>query len=233
MTDDANKKDELYTLIAMDQRYSHVDQEDSNGEEPPCADKVDDHHNMDWTTFRDDQLALLDHLQIATPCHIVASCIGPSYALQLLRDAPTRFGKAVLLQPIGIARHTTEAQSWPGLNTGAEEHWFGDWAKVMVQTRRASSQAVMDRLHANMFGSNNQPEHNDFVFTISRPQMAQIQHPLLIFCGGDLFHPAEMAREIGRLSPNDDTQVIEEWRNAGPAKLEQAHERMLSFLKES
>lgn len=180
-------------------------------------------HNYGWKTFRDDQIALLDHLGIKK-CHILGSCIGPSYGLQLLRDFPDRFEKAVLLQPIGVAKATTERIKWEGTNAGCEkEHWFGDWSKEMELTGRGNRLAL-DKLHFNMFG----PHRYDFVFSITREEMKAIHHPLLIFCGIDIFHPAEIARQIDQLSPN--SILIEEWRDAGPEKIRSADKAIKSFL---
>ena len=53
----------------MDQRYRY------DGDETDVGALGDDNHQVGWTTFRDDQQALLNHLQIQRPCHIVASCI--------------------------------------------------------------------------------------------------------------------------------------------------------------
>mmetsp|Transcript_41101 Transcript_41101/g.85584 ORF Transcript_41101/g.85584 Transcript_41101/m.85584 type:complete len:233 (-) Transcript_41101:1189-1887(-) len=204
-----------FCLIAMDQRMSH------QGNLP-------DHHNVGWPTFRDDQLALLDHLGI-DKCHaILGSCIGPAYALQLLRDAPTRFDRAVLLQPIGLSHHTTEPEPWEGTNAGCEkQHWFGDWATLAMERQGRASRAALDQLHANMFG----PERYDFCFTVTRHEMAsQIPHPLLVFCGRDLYHPAETAREIAHLSPHPETTLMEEWRDVGPEKWQAANVAIQQFL---
>jgi hypothetical protein len=72
-----------------------------------------------WHTFLQDQLAVLDKLDILK-CHILGSCISPSYAFQLLKHAPEPFGKCVMLQPIGLSKQTTKpGESWEGLNTDA------------------------------------------------------------------------------------------------------------------
>eukprot|EP00984_Skeletonema_dohrnii_P014746 scaffold6249_cov119-Skeletonema_dohrnii-CCMP3373.AAC.6 len=57
-----------FTLIGMDQRMSRH------------GTLLDDHDDIGWETFRDDQIALLDHLNVEK-FHIIGSCIGPSYAL--------------------------------------------------------------------------------------------------------------------------------------------------------
>ena len=64
----------------------------------------------------------------------------------------------------------------------------------------------LDSIHANMFGGGN---NCDFVFTIVWMDMKEITHGLLVFCGRDIFHPAETAREIACLAPH--AQLVEEW----------------------
>ena len=205
-----------YRLIAMDQRMSNLDQ------------RLPDDHDVGWETFRDDQVALLDHLGIER-CHVLGSCIGPSYALQLLRDHPGRFDGAVLLQPIGVSVHTTEPVGWEGTNGGCERgHWFGDWAAEMRGAGLASTRAL-DGLHRNMFG----PGRTDFVFSVSRDDLRdRIPHRLLVLCGRDIFHPAETAREIARIAGPRRAELIEEWRDVGPEKLAAAERAIDEFLSD-
>mmetsp|Transcript_30144 Transcript_30144/g.67555 ORF Transcript_30144/g.67555 Transcript_30144/m.67555 type:complete len:281 (-) Transcript_30144:1032-1874(-) len=207
---------EKYRLVAMDQRMSNLDQ------------RLPDDHDFGWTTFRDDQMALLDHLGIER-CHILGSCIGPSYALQLLRDHPERFGGAVLLQPIGVNVHTTEPVGWEGTNRGCERgHWFGDWAAGMQGAGLGSAWAL-DRLHGNMFG----PGRSEFVFSVTRDDVRyRIPHRLLVLCGRDVYHPAETAREIARIAGPRRAALIEEWRDVGPEKLAAAERSIDEFLSD-
>jgi pimeloyl-ACP methyl ester carboxylesterase len=111
-----------FKLIAMDQR---------NG-----GQSTGPLHGADgWSTFTKDQFALLDHLGVQR-CHTVGSCIGPAYQLRLMSEQPDRFAAAVMMQPIGLARHTTEpGPRWEGINSDASEHWFGWWAKEMAVRR--------------------------------------------------------------------------------------------------
>ena len=46
---------------------------------------------------------------------------------------------------------------------------FGDWAKEMIATGRASS-SPLDRLHDNMFGPSSDDDRYDFVFSITQPR---------------------------------------------------------------
>src|SRR5277367_1091636 len=77
-----------FRLIAMDQR---------NAGRSTGPLEVDD----PWGSFVRDQLALLDHLGIGE-FHVIGCCIGGSYILKLIEEAPTRVLAAVLEQPIGI-----------------------------------------------------------------------------------------------------------------------------------
>ena len=79
-------------------------------------------------------------------CQLVGSCIGPSFAFQLMRDAPTRFDAAVLMQPIGLAVHSTEpGEVWQGLNHDASSHWYGGWAADMIRAGHANKAELQVR----------------------------------------------------------------------------------------
>ena len=186
---------------------------------------------------------MLDALNIQK-CSLIGSCIGPSYQLRLLRDYPDRFNCAVLLQPIGLAVHTTENQRWNGPNTDATEHWYFGWAREMERAGRATKEEVTT-LHDNMFGP-----PLDHVFSVSRADIANIRHPMLV-CAGvsccrrfplpvlgppltstpsapqvDLYHPAQTARDIVAEAPG--AEFIEDWHN-GPGQ-PRAQSRVVEFF---
>eukprot|EP00523_Entomoneis_sp_CCMP467_P012952 CAMPEP_0168791246 /NCGR_PEP_ID=MMETSP0725-20121227/13865_1 /TAXON_ID=265536 /ORGANISM="Amphiprora sp., Strain CCMP467" /LENGTH=280 /DNA_ID=CAMNT_0008841773 /DNA_START=129 /DNA_END=970 /DNA_ORIENTATION=+ len=197
-----------FFLIGMDQRFA-TDRSTAGG-----TIRKDD----GWHTYWQDQMALLDHLQVPK-CHLLGSCIGPSYAFRLMKHAPERFGRCVMLQPIGITQHTTEpGEPWKGLNTGATWRWFGDWANEMVQTPTCANPELLRQLHDNMFGY----PQRDFVFSISRQDAARIQHPLLVFMGKDISHPST------RIAPR--AELVQVWRDAGVEKLEEAAAKIEAFL---
>lgn len=205
-----------FQLIAMDQRTA-MDQRSGFSRSTVRA-------GDGWHTFQEDHLALLDHLGVKR-CHLLGSCIGPSFALQLLRDAPARFGAAVLMQPIGLSAHTTEpGRAWTGLNTDATEHWFGGWASEMRRDGLADG-AALAALHAAMFTG------RDFVFSTSRSELQAIRSPLLVLMGRDVFHPSETSREVAQLAPN--AELIEEWRDVGAEVLQAASARIDAFLTEN
>mmetsp|Transcript_78045 Transcript_78045/g.224158 ORF Transcript_78045/g.224158 Transcript_78045/m.224158 type:complete len:285 (+) Transcript_78045:86-940(+) len=217
---------EQYTVIAMDQRTA----------DERCT--VPDGHGWGWDTFRDDQLALLDHCGVER-AHLLGSCIGPSFAMKLLIDQPARFGAAVMMQPIGLAPRTTEAvrtgnacskygTKWDegesGLNSSATGHWFGDWANAVQQEGRGSAIAL-DALQRSLFEDT---EGRDFIFSATSAQVEEVAHPLLVLMGNDVFHPSETARRISRIAPN--AELIESWRDTDEAALETAARRIGSFL---
>ncbi|KAL3909641.1 MAG: hypothetical protein SGILL_008006 [Bacillariaceae sp.] len=200
-----------FFLIGMDQRFANR----STG----AVLKEDG-----WQTFLQDQMAVLEELKIKK-CHLLGSCIGPSYAFQLMKHAPKRFGRCVMLQPIGLTKHTTEPDdSWDGLNRDATKIWFDVWAKEMQQTKKCSDPELLQQLHTNMFLY----PSRDFVFSITRQEAARIQHQLLVFMGKDIKHPSETSREIARIAPR--AELVQVWRDAGPKKLKAAAARIEAFL---
>eukprot|EP01048_Picozoa_sp_COSAG05_P011403 COSAG05_NODE_1072_length_5963_cov_9.550477_1_plen_203_part_00 len=146
-----------------------------------------------WHTFTEDQLAVLDHLHIQR-CLLVGSCIGPSYELALLRRSPARFPAAVLMQPVGLAQHTTEAEVWEGLNTAATQHWFG--------FEQDFPQAVRDELQQSMFGGVREgTPWRDFVFSVEREDVRTLHAPLLVLAGEDAYHPAAVRLLCAAITP--------------------------------
>eukprot|EP00967_Tisochrysis_lutea_P062278 scaffold79921_cov36-Tisochrysis_lutea.AAC.2 len=160
-----------------------------------------------WQTYLDDQLALLDRLGCETSLTL-GCCIGPSFQLRMNSAASDRVSAAVLLQPIGMARHTVEKQTWTGLNTGATSHWFDLWANDMERNGRASRTELM-QLEASMFGSG-------FVFSVSREEVASIHTPMLVAPGSDVYHPCAIAHEIVALSPRS-RLLDRQWTDTGEA----------------
>lgn len=168
-----------YRVIGMDQRNAGA----STG--PVSADD-------DWTTFTNDQLALLDHLQIER-CHVIGMCIGGPYIMGLLHSAPERFASAVLLQPVGIEG-----------NTAALLEMFHAWATDIAPHHPEASAADWSAFGDNMYGG-------EFVLSATRQDVAECQTPLLVFMGDDQYHPQSTSREIAALAPN--ATLVEHWKD--------------------
>jgi pimeloyl-ACP methyl ester carboxylesterase len=163
-----------------------------------------------WHTFAADQLALLDHLEVAR-CHIMGGCIGSSYCLGLIKAAPQRMVAAVLQNPIGL-----------GPDGIARFHnMFDDWAAELRHSRPDADDAALTAFRNNMFSG-------DFVFSVSRDFVRSCLTPMLILAGSDPFHPTEVSLELARLAPN--AELIMEWKT--PDTVGAAVERVRAWLED-
>lgn len=183
-----------YRLIAMDQRNA--------GASVAPVRATDG-----WDTYRDDQLALLDHLEIER-CRVLGMCIGGPYIIGLLRAAPQRFERAVLLQPVGIDE-----------NRPAFEAMFDAWMQDIAALHPEADGAAWASFRANMWGG-------EFVLTATPEEVEAIETPMLVLMGSDLYHPESTSREIARRAPR--AELIERWKD--PALLEVTHAAIRDFL---
>ena len=173
-----------------------------------------------WDTYRDDQLAVLDHLKIEK-CHTIGACIGPSFQLNLMKHDPKRFRAAVMFQPIGLSRHTTETVPWEGLSTGTRPSFIPWRAKLVEQDERFSDSEI-DQLHEAMHGPD-----RDFVFSVDRSDVTTMEQPMLVFMGTDRAHPSETSREIVQLAKH--ATLVEQWTGDDYTK-EAVDDRIAEFL---
>lgn len=160
-----------------------------------------------WHTYLADQLALMDHLGFERfAC--IGMCIGGSYGLGLAQAAPGRMLGAVLLQPIGLDE-----------NREAFHQMFDSWQAQIAADHPEADARAWAAMRANMYDS-------EFVFSLTREQVAAVQTPLLVMRGNDLYHPASTSEEIARLAPN--AELVAEWKE-GPAR-DAAIRRIREFL---
>ena len=160
-----------------------------------------------WHSYRDDQLALLDHLDLDS-CHLVGMCIGGPFIAALLAAAPERFHSAVMLQPVGIDG-----------NRDAFISLFDDWADGLAADHPEASESDWSSFRSNMWGG-------DFVLTASTEDIAAIPTPLLVLMGNDLYHPESTSREV--TGSAQDATLVESWKD--PEHLEQTDRTIRSFL---
>lgn len=144
-----------------------------------------------WQVYTEDQLALLDHLGVER-CHVVGMCIGGSYCMGLIQAAPQRVVSAVLFQPIGLLN-----------NRQAFFDMFDGWVKEQQPTHPEADEKTWEAFKRNMYGG-------EFLFTVSREFVVRCATPLLVLLGNDLYHPAEISREIVALAPQ--ATLIEHWK---------------------
>ncbi|HEX4864230.1 MAG TPA: alpha/beta fold hydrolase, partial [Acidimicrobiales bacterium] len=161
-----------------------------------------------WHTYREDQIALLDHLGAART-HAMGGCIGSSYALALCERVPDRVTAAILQNPIGL---TAE-------NRRLFMAMVDDWLLGLSNSGTAIDEDTPNGIKENMFGG-------DFVFAVSRDFVRRCRVPLLVLAGNDEFHPTAVAEEIADLAPN--AELVYEW--AGPDRHAATAELIREFL---
>lgn len=146
-----------------------------------------------WDQYRDDQLALLDHLGIER-CSVIGMCIGGPYIANLLKSAPDRFSSAVMLQPVGVYDDNRPEfyaifERWMGeIGDEHPEATEGDW---------------------NSFCSN--MWDGEFLLNMTEDDVAAVTVPLLVAMGNDVYHPQQTSRRITELAP--DVTFLEEWKD--------------------
>ena len=185
-----------FTVVAMDQRNAGKS----------VADVKPDHG---WHTFAADHLALMDHLGFGK-FFVMGGCIGGSYCLEAIEQAPDRVAAAVLQNPIGL---------WENKDTWDEA--VDTYSKTVRGRDPSISQQTIDSFGRNMFG-------NDFVFSVTRDFVRNCRTPLLLQPGNDKPHPAKTSEEIAALAPN--VMVQKDWR--GPIFLDDSIRRVRNFLVE-
>jgi pimeloyl-ACP methyl ester carboxylesterase len=171
---------EDFRLIAMDQRNA--------GRSFGPLDVADP-----WGSFVGDQLALLDHLGVGA-FHVMGCCIGGSYILKLIEEAPGRVVAAVLEQPIGILES----------NAHLFDAMWRSWAAQLADAR-----PDIDLPTAQSFGK--RMWDGDFVVSVSKDVVRSCPTSLLVLPGVDEYHPTATGREIAALAPL--AKVVEPWRD--------------------
>ena len=169
-----------FRLIAMDQRNA--------GRSTGPLEVADP-----WGAYARDQLALLDHLGIQS-FHVMGACIGSSFALKLIEQAPQRVIAAVLQQPVGIT----------GGNEQLYEAMWRGWADQLARSRADLDPAQLEAFGTRMWAG-------DFVLSVSRDFVRNCSTPLLVLPGVDRYHPTATGREIAALAPH--ARLVEPWKD--------------------
>jgi pimeloyl-ACP methyl ester carboxylesterase len=161
-----------------------------------------------WHSYTEDHVALLDHLGIER-AHLLGNCIGPSFQLALIAQAPERVAAGVLQQPIGLANNNRE------LFRKAFDGWADQVASQHPEANAQDFAAFRERLYGG-----------DFAFSVTREQVRAIETPLLVLLGSDEAHPSETSREIAQLAPN--ATLVERWKE--PEVVADTVQRVRAFL---
>jgi pimeloyl-ACP methyl ester carboxylesterase len=186
-----------FRLIAMDQRNA--------GKSTGPLDVADP-----WGSFAGDQLALLDHLGVST-FHVMGCCIGGSYVLKLIEQAPARVVSGVLQQPIGIIDD----------NSHLFDAMWRSWGADLTDKRSDIKTQTVEEFGSRMWDG-------DFVVSVSRDFVRSCPTPMLVLPGVDQFHPTTTGREIAALAQR--AEVFEPWKDTLEHS-DQAVEAVRLFLR--
>ena len=145
-----------------------------------------------WDAYSEDQLGLMDHLSIKEFL-VMGFCIGGPMIHNLLRLAPERVVAAALMQPSGFRAETPDVFYQNNI-TG--------WGPPLCEKR---PEITMDMVHD--FLTSMYTDRADFVFTVSRDFVRNLQTPLLIAPDNIPAHPYEVAMEVASLAPNSEVTI--------------------------
>ena len=167
-----------------------------------------------WDAHTDDHLGVMDHLGIEK-FMVLGFCIGGPFIWNLLRRAPTRVVAAVLAQPSGwSAEH-------PDL---FYDNNMRGWGPELVQRRPEITMDMVDRFLTTMYRTN-----ADFVFTVTRDFVRELQTPILILPDDVPAHPYPVAMEAAMLAPQSEVSMFP-WKQP-TERIPLAVRQIRSFLR--
>ena len=167
-----------------------------------------------WDAHTDDHLGVMDHLGI-DKFMVLGFCIGGPFIWNLLRRAPTRVVAAVLAQPSGwSAEH-------PDL---FYDNNMRGWGPELVERRPEITMDMVDRFLTTMYRAN-----ADFVFTVTRDFVRELQTPILILPDDVPAHPYPVAMEAAMLAPQSEVSMFP-WKQP-TERIPLAVRQIRSFLR--
>ena len=142
-------------------------------------------------------------------------CIGGPMIHNLLRLAPDRVVAAALMQPSGF-------------NPDAPDIFYRNnmtgWGPPLCERR---PEVTMDMVHD--FLTSMYTNRADFVFTVSRDFVRNVQTPMLIAPDDVPAHPYECAMEVASLAPNSEVTIYP-WKDT-QAHIDEVVDHARRFLK--
>ena len=151
-----------------------------------------------WDAYSDDQLGLLDHLGIEN-CGVIGFCIGGPMIHNLLRRAPDRIVAAALMQPSGFR---------PEMPDLFYQNNITGWGPPLCER---CPEITMDMIHD--FLTSMYTNRADFVFTVTRDFVRNLQTPILIAPEDVPAHPYAVAMEVANLAPNSEVTIYP-WKDS-------------------
>ncbi len=167
-----------------------------------------------WDAHTDDHLGVMDHLGI-DKFMVLGFCIGGPFIWNLLRRAPTRVVAAVLAQPSGWSAETP--------NLFYDNNMRG-WGPELVERRPEITMDMVDKFLTTMYRTN-----GDFVFTVTRDFVRELQTPILILPDDVPAHPYAVAMEAAMLAPQSEVSLFP-WKQP-QERIPLAVRQIRSFLR--
>ena len=167
-----------------------------------------------WDAYSDDQLGLMDHLGIEK-FGVIGFCIGGPMIHNLLRLAPGRIVAAALMQPSGFR---------PEMPDLFYQNNITGWGPPMCESR---PEITMDTVHE--FLTSMYTNRADFVFTVSRDSVRNLQTPILTAPEDVPAHPYAVAMEVANLAPNSEVTIYP-WKDT-QEHIDEVVEHARRFLK--
>ncbi len=197
-------------VFKSDFRCITMDQRNASGGESTGPVPVDD----PWGAFADDQLGLMDHLGIRQFLFF-GNCIGGSFALKLMEQAPDRVAAAVLSQPIGHRPENPDVM----YNSGRDV-----WAPEFRKRRPDVSMETIETYLHHLYRA-----RPDFVYSVSREFVRSCQIPMLVLPDDTAAHAYQAAVDVASLAANAEVTVYP-WNNPPELKARTIN-RVRTFLK--
>ncbi|MDQ8034801.1 MAG: alpha/beta fold hydrolase [Bordetella sp.] len=144
-----------------------------------------------WDDYADDHLGLLDSLGVDR-FHLLGACIGGPFGFKLIERAADRVASFVVQATSGLDAH----------NRAVFDKSFWNWGEAVLARRAEVRRETLEAQRQQMFGG-------DFIFSVTREQVARATTPLLVLQGHDAPHPAAISEEIVALARN--ATLVRQW----------------------
>jgi pimeloyl-ACP methyl ester carboxylesterase len=167
-----------------------------------------------WDSYTDDHLGLMDHLKI-DKFMVMGFCIGGPFIWNLLRRAPDRVIAAVLAQPSGSRPEARDLFYEGNMKT---------WGPALLAKRPELTMEQVDKFLTKMYRTN-----PDFVFTVTRDFVRNVQTPVLILPDDIPAHPYVVAMEAAMLAPKAEVSMFP-WKEP-KERIPLAVRQIRSFLR--
>ena len=145
-----------------------------------------------WDAYAEDQLGLMDHLGIEK-FGVIGFCIGGPMIHNLLRLAPDRIVAAAFMQPSGFR---------PEMPDLFYQNNITGWGPPLCERRQDVTMEMVHDFLTSMYTN-----RADFVFTVTRDFVRNLQTPILIAPEDVPAHPYAVAMEVANLAPNSEVTI--------------------------